>query len=79
MDRAITATEANQRFSELLRDVQSGESFVVTSRGKPVARVVPVEDTERAERERRYAELVAILREQPVCVVGPWTRDELYD
>ena len=44
MERAISASEANQRFSELLREVQEGESFVVTSRGRPVAKVTPVDD-----------------------------------
>lgn len=37
MDRAISATDANQRFSEVLRDVQEGESFVVLSRASAPA------------------------------------------
>ena len=41
MDRIISATEANQRFSELLREVAEGVSFTVTSRGRPVALQVP--------------------------------------
>ena len=49
MDRAISASEANQRFSEMLRDVAEGESFTVVSRGRPVARVLPIDrDEERA-------------------------------
>ena len=38
MDRAISASEANQRFSEMLREVGQGDSFVVMSRGRAVAR-----------------------------------------
>jgi antitoxin (DNA-binding transcriptional repressor) of toxin-antitoxin stability system len=33
MDRAVTATEANQRFSEILREVAAGNSVTVTSAG----------------------------------------------
>jgi len=36
-------SEARRRFSELIRAVESGDSVVVTRRGKPVARIVPVE------------------------------------
>ena len=38
MERAITASDANQHFLEMLREVQDGETYVVTSRGRPVAR-----------------------------------------
>ncbi|WP_082166158.1 type II toxin-antitoxin system Phd/YefM family antitoxin [Sphingobium salicis] len=43
MDRAISASEANQHFSELLREVSEGASFTVMSRRRPVARVMPVD------------------------------------
>lgn len=43
MERAITASDANQRSSEMLREVQDGETFVATSRGRPVAKVTPVD------------------------------------
>ena len=33
--------DANRRFSELLRTVQKGRSVVVTSHGKPVAKITP--------------------------------------
>jgi prevent-host-death family protein len=38
--RTISAREANQRFAEMLRAVEAGEEFLVTRRGKPVARIV---------------------------------------
>jgi prevent-host-death family protein len=41
--RTVSAREANQRFSELLRAVEGGQSFVVTRRGRPVATLRPVE------------------------------------
>ena len=72
----ITATEANQRFSELLRDVASGESFTVTSRGRPVARIAPVEHDDRRE---AIEALLKHVRAQPIRYVGPWKREDLYD
>ena len=78
MDQLISAAEANRNFSRILREVREGRSFVVTSHGKTVARIVPVSD-ERAAREAARAALIAWLREQPVSDIGPWTRDELYE
>lgn len=78
MDRVITATEANQRFSEILRQVAGGESFTVTSRGQPIARVTPVRDS-KEEIVRRQAELVAYLRGKEPFIVKPWKREDLYD
>ena len=79
MERLITATEANQRFSELLRDVQSGETFVVTSRGRAVARMIPIDDDAKQERDRKFAALMERLDALPFQVIGPWTREDLYD
>ena len=75
MERAISASEANQRFSELLRDVAEGESFTVMSRGRAVARVLPVD---RNGDRKRVADLLTYLRNLPVRHAGQWTRDDLY-
>ena len=78
-DEVITAAEANRKFSTLLRRVREGKSIVVTSHGKPVARLVPIgEHDDRSARGARTA-LFARLRAAPVVDVGRWTRDELYD
>ncbi len=78
MDRHVTATEANQRFSELLREVGAGESFTITSRGKPVAEITPPKSRKRPSKED-LAALWKSMDEMPDIVMGPWTRDELYD
>ena len=39
----VGAFEAKTRLSELLRETERGGSFVILRRGKPVARLVPVE------------------------------------
>ena len=78
MDKAISAADANRRFSELLRTVRKGKTVVVTSHGKPVARIVPMTERDQIERGARAA-LFARLRAQPVVDIGRWSRDELYE
>lgn len=78
MDQAISAADANRNFSALLRAVRSGKSYVVTSHGKPVARVVPASEQcvdASASRDLLLKRLTA----QQVVDVGRWTRDELYE
>ena len=76
MDRAISASEANQHFSELLREVAEGESFTVMSRGRAVARVLPVD---REQEKRSVSRLLAFCAALPVRHSGAWTRDDLYE
>ncbi len=78
MNKAVSAADANRRFSELLRTVKTGRSVVVTSHGKPVAKISPVIEDERAAEGARSA-LFARLRKERVVTAGRWTRDELYD
>lgn len=76
MDRAISASEANQRFSEMLRDVAEGESFTVTSRGRPVARVTPVD---RGQEQGAVEKLLRFAETLPVRYAGDWSRADLYE
>jgi prevent-host-death family protein len=78
MDEAVSAAAANRRFSQLLRAVREGRSYVVTSHGKPVARIVPVGKHDDVARGARDA-LLARLRAEKVVEIGRWTRDELYE
>ena len=78
MDKAISAAEANRRFSELLRTVRRGQSVLVTSHGKPVARITPVVEGDRLAEETRSI-LFARLKRERVVNTGRWTRAELYD
>lgn len=76
MDKVIAAAEANRRFSSILREVGHGDSFTITSHGRPVARIVPAD---HAERDVQRDAFLKRLREQPTMNIGPWQRDELYD
>jgi prevent-host-death family protein len=75
--KTISAADANRKFSEVLRGVREGQSYIVTSHGRPVARIEPVE--KEAEAESAKTALLKRLRAQKAIDIGPWTRDELYD
>lgn len=77
----VTATEANRSFSKLLREVERGNRVTVTSHGRHVAVIVPVDD-DATVRERRAKALEALHRRrltQKHITVGSWTREELYE
>lgn len=78
MDKTVSAADANRRFSELLQTVKTGRSVVVTSHGKPVAKISPVTGDDRAAAGAVSA-LFARLRRERVVKAGRWTRAELYD
>jgi prevent-host-death family protein len=79
MRKAVSAAEANRQFSAVLRDVRDGETYVITSHGKPVAKLVPF-DAERDAQEAARATLFARLKTQRASrPAGRWTRDELYE
>jgi prevent-host-death family protein len=78
MGTAVTAADANRDFSKLLRAVRGGDSFVITSHGKPVAKIVPFVTNDRV-RDAAKAALLARLRSQRAVNIGRWTREELYE
>ena len=81
-EETISAAEANRSFSRLLRGVREGHRYLVTAHGRPVARLVPAEEGEAAERALRRAAFRALMervKSQPALNVGRWTRDELYE
>ena len=74
--RTITASDANRNFSGLLRDVASGESILIVSRGTPVAKISPVD----AKIGGMGAKESLLLRLSGQKALGrrDWTRNELY-
>ena len=78
MEKVVSAAEANRRFSHVLRAVREGDSYVVTSHGRPVAKIVPITNDE-AIKDKAWDDLLARLRFQPVIDIGSWTREELYE
>ena len=78
MEEVVSAADANRRFSLLLRGVREGRSYVVTSHGKPVARLIPAGKHDDVASSAR-ATLLSRLEKQPAVTAGRWTRDELYE
>ena len=78
MDKTVSAAEANRNLSQLLRGVRQGRSYVVTSHGKPIARLIPTAEENAVAAGARSA-LLTRLRSQRVTDIGRWSRDELYE
>lgn len=51
--RTISQREMRNESGQVLRDVEAGHSFVVTRRGTPVARIVPLADAPLGYRPAR--------------------------
>jgi prevent-host-death family protein len=82
MDKEVALREANQQFAGYVRAVEAGQSFVITRRGKPVARLVPVEPGKRVlTPEQQAARARALERMQRGWDLGDYkfNRDELYE
>ena len=75
--RTITASDANRNFSGLLRDVASGESLLIVSRGTPVAKISPVDV--KGSRTAAKESLLTRLAGQNATGQRGWTRNDLYD
>ena len=75
--RTVTASDANRNFSGLLRDVASGESILIVSRGSPVAKISPV-DVKTGRLAAKESLLFRLSGQAPTGQRG-WTRDELYN
>ena len=78
MEKAISAADANRKFSQLLRDIREGHSYIVTSHGRPVARLIPAGKHDDVAASARST-LLSRLETQPIIDAGRWTRDELYE
>ncbi|HIY25436.1 MAG TPA: type II toxin-antitoxin system prevent-host-death family antitoxin [Candidatus Brachybacterium merdigallinarum] len=46
----VTRTELNQQTARVLARVEAGEEVTVTDRGRPIARIAPVESDRRSRR-----------------------------
>ena len=82
MEKSVSAADANRKFSELLRGVRKGRSYIVTSHGEPVAKLVPAEQDARIFAGARSALLARLKAQRAVQGAKArkrWTRDELYE
>ncbi len=47
--REVGSYEAKTHLPELLKEVENGETIVITRRGAPIARLTPLDDINRSE------------------------------
>ena len=78
MEKPVSAADANRKFSKLLRTIREGHRYVVTSHGKAVAKIVPIDKNAPVIRGARSA-LLKRFRSEPVATIGRWSRGELYE
>jgi len=65
----IGVMEAKTHFSDLLKRVESGESFVITKHGKPVAMLSSAEEDKKAKTKARYSKWLELLQNHPIGTV----------
>jgi prevent-host-death family protein len=71
----IGAFEAKTHFSQILEDVQNGQDYIVTKRGKPVAKIVSFPG-QAASRQETVKQLFALARHK-IRGKGKYTVDDL--
>lgn len=72
MSEEIDSSELRDNAAQLLRRVQSGDRVVITTRGKPVASLVPFETP-----GRRWLPRTELVRRLAIAQADPGLRDDL--
>ena len=73
MPRTISQRELRNDNAEIMRQVEAGESFVVTRNGKPIADLVP--HAEPPKRRKTGRDMQEEFRQLPPIDVEQWYRD----
>ena len=64
--KTIGAFEAKNRLSELLEAAQNGEEIMITKHGQPVAKLVPVDNFDRAKAREAVEWLLEFRKKHPL-------------
>lgn len=72
---------ANQNFSKLIKEIEDGEVFVITRRGRPIAKLMPHKLKKANDREWVFAyERMLVLLNEGASLGGLRVeRENLYD
>lgn len=81
MPKTICLREANQAFARCIREVEAGEEYVITRKGEPVARLVPIAGRRVLTPEQQAALARTRVRMEKGWPIGagPLDRDALHD
>lgn len=79
--RTVSLMTANQEFSKLIKEVEHGEGFLITRRGRPVAKLLPhtADKTDDPEWAAAYRRMMARLEDGASLRGLKVERDEVYD
>jgi len=66
----IGAFAAKTHLGELLDQVERGEEIIITRRGKPIARLCPIEDNRSTQAADAAAQLRALRQETTLAGLG---------
>ncbi len=80
--RQVTARDANQRFSEILSAVETGEEVTITKRGRPVAVMSPYRAPALTPERQAAIERAIAIMDEPVALKGEFrgfSRDEMHE
>ena len=79
--RTVSLMTANQEFSKLIKEVEHGEGFLITRRGRPIAKLVPhtAERTADPAWTAAHERMMARLEEGASLGGLRVDRDALYD
>lgn len=77
----VGVLEGRNRFSQLVEAAERGETTVVLKRGRPVAKLVPIDDLEakRLQRKRALAMAEAFGERVAARMGRPMTHEEVMD
>jgi prevent-host-death family protein len=76
--RFVTAREANQGFSGILKQAGNGGTVVITRRGRPVAMLGPYPTPDLHDRELAIEHIVGLMREG-IPIGRRFARDEMHE
>ena len=79
--RTVSLMQANQEFSKLVKEVERGEGFLITRRGRPIAKLVPhtADKTADSGWAMAYNRMMARLDEGASLGGLRIDREDLYD
>ena len=81
--RELSLRDANQSFAKLIRDVEAGQEVLITRRGKPVAKIVPVHGGKRVltpEQEAAWARTCKLMEQGGIDLGGyKFRREDAYE
>lgn len=72
MKREVASRELRNNTAELLRQIEDGGEIVITTRGRPVAALVPL-----TERRRRWLPRAELVRRLATAQADPGLRGDL--